>query len=111
MTIRPHLALIIGLKAAHGRLFQDIPWSTADVFRLTCHRAREVDLPLTILHVWSDVDDAETFSHLERELAWTPPPFAAAGLVGGPAAATRALLQSFRADRELVVRTDAAGST
>jgi glycosyltransferase A (GT-A) superfamily protein (DUF2064 family) len=101
----------IGLKDAHDHLFQAIPWSTGDVFRLTCARARDIALPLTVLPVWYDVDDAETFSHLERELAGTPPPFAAGGLVGGPAAATRALLQSFRAERGFAGRTGVAETT
>jgi rSAM/selenodomain-associated transferase 1 len=101
----------IGLKAAHDHLFQAIPWSTGDVFRLTCERARDIALPLTVLPVWYDVDDAETFSYLERELAGTPPPFAAAGLVGGPAVATRALLQSFRAERGFAGRTGVAETT
>ena len=99
---------LIGLKAAHGRLFQDIPWSTADVFRLTCERAREIALAVTVLPVWYDVDDAETFSHLERELAGTPPPFAEAGLAGAPAAATRALLETLRTARARPARSDAA---
>lgn len=102
---------LIGLKAAHDRLFQHIPWSTAEVLRVTCQRAREIALPTTILPVWYDVDDAETFSCLQRELAGTPPPFAAEGLVGGPAVATRALLRSFHAEREPSVRTDAAEIT
>jgi rSAM/selenodomain-associated transferase 1 len=83
---------LIGLKAAHERLFQDIPWSTADVFRLTCERAREIALPSVVLPLWYDVDDPPTFSMLERELVGVPPPFAADGLVGGPAVATRTFI-------------------
>jgi rSAM/selenodomain-associated transferase 1 len=88
---------LIGLKAAHGRLFQDIPWSTPDVFRATRERAGEIALPEVVLPAWYDVDDAETFGYLEAELAGIPPPFASAGLVGGAAAATRAFLGAFRA--------------
>jgi hypothetical protein len=71
---------LIGLKRAHERLFQDIPWSTADVFRLTCERAREVALPVVVLPVWYDIDDAASFTLLQNELADNPPPFAQAGL-------------------------------
>ena len=85
---------LIGLKAAHDRLFEDIPWSTADVFQLTCERAREIALPSVVLPVWYDIDDAAAFSMLERELAGVPPPFAADGLVGGPAVATRTFIET-----------------
>jgi glycosyltransferase A (GT-A) superfamily protein (DUF2064 family) len=85
---------LIGLKVAHAELFRVIPWSTAEVFRLTVERARKIGLAIVTLPVWYDVDDAATFAVLERELAGDRPPFAAAGLVGGPATATRAFLRT-----------------
>jgi uncharacterized protein len=89
---------LIGLKAPHDRLFEDIPWSTADVFRLTCERASEIALPAVALPVWYDIDDADTFAILECELAGDPPPFAV-GLIGGPAEATRAFIEELKRER------------
>lgn len=87
---------LIGLKAPHPALFENIPWSTADVYRLTVERAQEIGLDVAALPVWYDIDDAETFAQLRDELAGKPPPFAEPGLVGGPAAATRAYLARFQ---------------
>ena len=83
---------LIGLKIAHGELFRDIPWSTADVFRLTVERARGIGLAVVTLPVWYDIDDAATFAVLEGELAGNPPAFANAGLAGGAAQATHCFL-------------------
>lgn len=83
---------LIGLKAPHPALFRDIPWSTAEVHRVTKERARDIGLEIAALPVWYDIDDAETFAQLCSELAGTPPAFVEPGLVGGPAAATRAYL-------------------
>lgn len=82
---------LIGLSRLHARLFADIPWSTDAVFRLTCERAREIDLPVVEVPGWYDVDDAASFAMLEEELAGRPPAFAA-HLSGAPAPATRAFL-------------------
>jgi rSAM/selenodomain-associated transferase 1 len=90
---------LIGTKAAHAALFSNIPWSTAEVFRLTVERARGIGLAVTTLPVWYDVDDAETFAMLTRELAGERPPFIAAGLVAGPAAATRAFIETLETRR------------
>src|SRR3954469_4055951 len=83
---------LIGLKAPHPSLFDDIPWSTSDVYRLTVARARAIGLPVTALPVWYDVDDAETLAWLQDEVAGRPLPFAEPGLIGGPAAVTRTYL-------------------
>jgi uncharacterized protein len=83
---------LIGLKAPHPSLFDDIPWSTSDVYRLTVARARAIGLPVTALPVWYDVDDAETLAWLRDEVAGRPLPFAEPGLKGGPAAETRTCL-------------------
>ena len=85
---------LIGLKTAHAELFRDIPWSTAEVFRRTIERARDIGLSVMTLPAWYDIDDAATLSALRRELAGIPPAFAEPGLVGGPATATRAFLGS-----------------
>lgn len=82
---------LIGLKADHPELLRGIPWSTADVFRLTLQRAHELALEVEVLPQWYDIDDAETLGFLHEEIAGRPLAFAR-GLVGGAASATRALL-------------------
>jgi uncharacterized protein len=87
---------LIGLKAPYRQLFSNMPWSTPNLLRLTVERAREIGLSVTTLPTWYDVDDAATFAILERELAGHRPPFAAPGLVGGPAVRTRAFVEALR---------------
>src|ERR1700722_18253954 len=59
---------LIGLSKPHVRLFEDIPWSTSEVYRLTLERAREIGLPAKIVHGWYDVDDSASLQMLEDEL-------------------------------------------
>jgi uncharacterized protein len=80
---------LIGLSRPHARLFEDIPWSTSDVYRLTLERAQEIGLPVEIVPGWYDVDDAASFQILESELSDHRVPFAAPGLISGNAPATR----------------------
>ena len=65
---------LIGLKAAHGGLFEDIPWSSGGVFGATLDRAEEIGLPVHVLPEWRDVDDGASFAHLRDELAGLAPP-------------------------------------
>ena len=60
---------LIGLSKPHRRLFEDIPWSTSSVYRLTLERAREIGLPVVNVPGWYDVDDAASLRMLEDELA------------------------------------------
>jgi len=85
---------LIGLSALHERLFEDIPWSTADVHRLTHERAREIDLPVVDVPGWYDVDDATTLRMLEAEMDGRPPGFAVHA--GADAPATRSFLRERR---------------
>lgn len=80
---------LIGLSRPHARLFEDIPWSTADVYRLTLERAREIGLPVETVPGWYDVDDASSFQVLQDELCGRRVPFAAPDLVSANAPATR----------------------
>ena len=57
---------LIGLSKPHARLFEDIPWSTPDVYRLTLDRAREIGLPLVAVPAWYDVDDGHRFKCSRR---------------------------------------------
>jgi hypothetical protein len=59
---------LLGLKAAHARLFADIAWSTERVAAQTLERAREIGLEVHTLPVWYDVDDAESLGLLHHEL-------------------------------------------
>lgn len=79
---------LIGLSHPHTRLFEDIPWSTSEVYRLTLERAHEIGVPVENVPGWYDVDDASSFQMLEDELASEHFTFAA-GLVGANAPATR----------------------
>lgn len=81
---------LIGLKVAHARLFQDIPWGTNEVAALTLSRAAELKLETVLLPEWYDVDDAETLNWLLHELAGRSDRF----VNGGLASATRAYLES-----------------
>jgi hypothetical protein len=59
---------LLGVKAAHRRLFDDINWSTDRVARQTMDRARELDLPIHVLPAWYDVDELATLMTLHGEL-------------------------------------------
>jgi uncharacterized protein len=59
---------LIGLKAAHRRLFQDIDWSTERVFAQTMARAAELGLPVVVLPSWYDIDELPTLEILAAEL-------------------------------------------
>ncbi len=60
---------LLGMRAAHARLFADIAWSTDTVAEATRARAREIGLELVELPLWYDVDDAASLARLKRELA------------------------------------------
>jgi glycosyltransferase A (GT-A) superfamily protein (DUF2064 family) len=81
---------LIGVSKLHPRLYEDIPWSTSEVFQKTVERAAEIDLPVVTVPGWYDVDDAASLAVLESELAGSSP-FAGA-LSGSSAPATRAHL-------------------
>ncbi len=83
---------LIGLSRLHERLFDDIPWSTPDVYPLTLARAAEIGLPVVDVHGWYDVDDAATLRLLEDELAGRPLPFAT--MPGASAPATQRFMQA-----------------
>jgi rSAM/selenodomain-associated transferase 1 len=92
---------LIGLSKAHPRVFAEIPWSTEVVHRLTVERAGETGVPVVNVPGWYDVDDAQTLAVLESELDGTPPSFAASGLKGADAPATREYLAQRNATRRV----------
>ena len=84
-------------RKAHPRLFEDIPWSTGDVYRLTLDRARDIGLPVVNVPGWYDVDDQASLQMLEEELAGHPPAFAVTA--GADAPSTRQFLRERNAAR------------
>jgi len=60
---------LLGLKAAHRRMFEDIAWSTARVAEQTIERASEIGLEVHTLPVWYDVDDVDGLRRLNAELS------------------------------------------
>lgn len=64
---------LLGLKAAHRRMFEDIAWSTERVAAQTRERARDIGLDLHELPLWYDVDDVATLRRLHAELCSVPP--------------------------------------
>jgi rSAM/selenodomain-associated transferase 1 len=59
---------LLGVKAPHRRLFDDIDWSTERVARQTVERAGEVGVPVHSLPAWYDVDDLQALRRLHAEL-------------------------------------------
>jgi uncharacterized protein len=59
---------LLGLKAAHRRMFEDIDWSTERVAEQTLERAREIDLEIHLLPPWYDVDDQDDLRRLYGEV-------------------------------------------
>jgi rSAM/selenodomain-associated transferase 1 len=59
---------LIGIKRRHKELFENIAWSTEHVMRQTIERARQMDLEVSLLPAWYDVDGAADFERLIAEL-------------------------------------------
>jgi uncharacterized protein len=59
---------LLGVKAPHRRLFDDVAWSTAAVAHQTLERAAEIGLDVHVLPAWYDVDDAAALRLLRSEL-------------------------------------------
>ena len=63
---------LLGLKAAHRHMFENIAWSTEQVAKQTLERAREIGLEVHRLPVWYDVDDIDGLRRLYTELPDRP---------------------------------------
>jgi rSAM/selenodomain-associated transferase 1 len=63
---------LLGLKAPHRRLFEDVAWSTEQVARQTRERAAEIGLDVHVLPEWYDVDDLASLRALRDELLAQP---------------------------------------
>jgi hypothetical protein len=64
---------LLGLKAPHRRLFEDVAWSTERVAEQTLERAGEIGLEVYRLPVWYDVDDVESLRRLQNEISRPEP--------------------------------------
>lgn len=82
---------LIGLKAFHARLFEDVDWSTERVTGQTLERAAEIGLPVEMLPAWYDVDDGAMLARLAADLL--DPPGA-----GSDAPHARAFVRRLRAE-------------
>jgi len=58
---------LIGLKKLHAKLFEDIAWSTSEVFAQTLERCRDLNLHPHLLPSWYDVDDLPSYERLLRD--------------------------------------------
>jgi rSAM/selenodomain-associated transferase 1 len=63
---------LIGVRADHPTLFEDVPWSTPAVLAATLRRARRAGLRSVCLPSWSDVDTPDDLARLRTTLARTP---------------------------------------
>lgn len=59
---------LVGLLQPQPRLFQEISWSTQQVFKQSLTRSAELGLRIGILPSWYDVDTSEDFQRLINEL-------------------------------------------
>jgi rSAM/selenodomain-associated transferase 1 len=84
---------LIGLTQPHGRLFEEIPWSTSAVYSLTVQRAREIGVPVSNVAPWYDIDDAASLRLLEAEFRGEKLPFNLTNLPGAAAPATREFIR------------------
>jgi glycosyltransferase A (GT-A) superfamily protein (DUF2064 family) len=78
---------LLGMKAPHTRLFEDVRWSTEHVAAETCARAKALDLEVVTLPAWYDVDDRTSLIRLRDQLFGTRA-FECSGASAYPAPAT-----------------------
>jgi uncharacterized protein len=63
---------VLGAKAPHRHLFEDVAWSTEEVAAQTRARARALGLPVVELDSWYDVDDETGLRRLCLDLVAAP---------------------------------------
>jgi uncharacterized protein len=95
---------LLGLKAPHRRLFEDVAWSTDQVAAQTLARADEIGLEVDVLPEWYDIDDAASLRMLWAEL--DDAQLAPAGLRRYPADHSARLLRVLLAAADLRSRID-----
>jgi len=63
---------LIGVRADHPTLFDDVPWSTSTVLEITVQRARAVGLHTACVSPWFDVDAPDDVTRLRAALIENP---------------------------------------
>ena len=63
---------LIGARADHPMLFDDMPWSTSTILEITLQRARAAGLRTVCVNPWFDVDTPEDLTRLRAALADSP---------------------------------------
>jgi uncharacterized protein len=59
---------LIGLRQSHHELFEQMPWSTSQVFPETRRRSEQYGLTVACTEYWYDVDTPEDLSRLRESL-------------------------------------------
>lgn len=59
---------LIGLKRNHGRLFEDIEWSTSVVYEQITRNIADLNLNLQTVPEWFDVDTPEDLRQLKKDI-------------------------------------------
>lgn len=59
---------LIGMRSWVPELFHGIPWSTSEVADLTIKKAQSLDLSVSLLDTWYDVDTVIDLERLKRDL-------------------------------------------
>jgi len=59
---------LIGLRQSHRELFEQMPWSTSQVFPETRRRSEQYGLTVACTEYWYDVDTPEDLSRLRESL-------------------------------------------
>jgi len=60
--------VLIGARVPQPRLFEAVPWGTAEVLEVTAERAREAGLELALVEPWYDVDRPDELRFLRAHL-------------------------------------------
>jgi hypothetical protein len=97
---------LLGLKAPHRRLFEDVAWSTDRVAQQTRDRAAEIGLDVHELPAWYDVDDLASLQMLHDEVLARRA--FSSRLASNHAAHSAELLSSLLAGGDLAQRIDRA---
>lgn len=63
---------LIGLRKIEQRIFEDVEWSSPRTFEQTKRNIENLNLSLSEIPVWYDVDTPEDFKRLTKELAEKP---------------------------------------
>ena len=99
---------LLGIKAPHRRLFEDVDWSTDRVAAQSIERAQEIGLDVHQLPEWYDIDDQDALRLLHAELfegrSFNP------SLVPHPASHTAALMRRLSDGSDFALRLGIASA-